>query len=121
MAPEGNSEEVRVHDFLIKELGRAVPYGVYDLAADKGWINVGIDHDTAAFAVATIRRWGGGRPHPISHSEPPHHRRRRWFQWFARAPLEIRATAPLPFPFPAVGRKKITAAFDGGRITSILA
>ena len=55
--PEGNPEEVRVHDFLIKELGRAVPYGVYDLAADKGWINVGIDHDTAAFAVATIRRW----------------------------------------------------------------
>ena len=39
--PEGNPEEVRVHDFLIKELGRAVPYGVYDLAADKGWINVG--------------------------------------------------------------------------------
>ena len=55
--PEGNPEEVRVHDFSIKELGRAVPYGVYDLAADKGWINVGIDHDTAAFAVATIRRW----------------------------------------------------------------
>ena len=55
--PEGNPEEVCVHDFLIKELGRAVPYGVYDLAADKGWINVGIDHDTAAFAVATIRRW----------------------------------------------------------------
>ena len=55
--PKGSPEEVRVHDFLIKELGRAVPYGVYDLAADKGWINVGIDHDTAAFAVATIRRW----------------------------------------------------------------
>ena len=52
--PEGYPEEVRVHQ-LIKELGRAVPYGVYDLAADKGWINVGIDHDTAAFAVATIR------------------------------------------------------------------
>jgi hypothetical protein len=48
---------VRVHDFLIKELGRAGPYGVYDLAAGKGWINAGIDHDTAAFAVATIRRW----------------------------------------------------------------
>lgn len=55
--PEGSPEEARVHDFLIKELGRAVPYGVHDLAADKGWINVGIDHDTAAFAVATIRRW----------------------------------------------------------------
>jgi hypothetical protein len=50
--PQGNPEEVRVHDFLIKELGRAVPYGVYDLAA-----NVGVDHDTAAFAVNSIRQW----------------------------------------------------------------
>jgi len=55
--PRGQPEEVRVHDFLIKELGRAVPYGVYDLAADVGWVSVGIDHDTAAFAVQTIRRW----------------------------------------------------------------
>jgi Rhodopirellula transposase DDE domain len=46
-----------VHDFLIKELGRAVPYGVYDLAANTGWVNVGMDNDTAAFAVQTIRRW----------------------------------------------------------------
>ena len=55
--PKGDPEEVRVHDFLIKGLGRAVPYGVYDLAADAGWVNVGIDHDTAAFAVESIRRW----------------------------------------------------------------
>ena len=55
--PAGNPEEVRVHDFLIKELGRAVPYGVYDLAANAGWVSVGVDHDTAAFAVQTIRRW----------------------------------------------------------------
>jgi transposase len=55
--PKGCPEEVRVHDFLIKELGRAVPYGVYDLAANAGWVSVGIDHDTAAFAVQTIRRW----------------------------------------------------------------
>jgi hypothetical protein len=48
---------VRVHDFLIKELGRAVPYGIYDLVADHGWVSVGMDHDTAAFAVQTIRRW----------------------------------------------------------------
>ena len=46
-----------MHDFLIKELGRAVPYGVYDLAANAGWVSVGIDHDTAAFAVHSIRRW----------------------------------------------------------------
>ena len=55
--PRGQPEQVRVHDFLIKELGRAVPYGVYDLAADHGWVSVGVDHDTAAFAVQTIRRW----------------------------------------------------------------
>jgi transposase len=55
--PQGDPEEVRVHDFLIKELGRAVPYGIYDLAANTGWVNVGIDNDTAAFAVQTIRRW----------------------------------------------------------------
>ena len=46
-----------MHDFLIKELGRAVPYGVYDLAANAGWVGVGMDHDTSAFAVQTIRRW----------------------------------------------------------------
>ena len=55
--PQGNPEEVRVHDFLIEELGRAVPYGVYDLAANTGWVSIGIDHDTAAFAVQTIRTW----------------------------------------------------------------
>src|ERR1700674_5395221 len=55
--PQGHPEAVRVHDFLIKELGRAVPYGVYDLAANSGWVSVGVDHDTAAFAVNSIRQW----------------------------------------------------------------
>jgi len=55
--PQGNPEEVRVHDFLIKELGRAVPYGVDDLAANFGWVSVGVDHDTAAFAANSIRQW----------------------------------------------------------------
>jgi hypothetical protein len=55
--PHDGPEEVRVHDFLIKELGRAVPYGIYDLAANAGWVSVGMDHDTAAFAVQTIRTW----------------------------------------------------------------
>ena len=55
--PQGTPEEVRVHDFLIEELGRAVPCGVYDLAANAGWVGVGVDGDTAAFAVQTIRRW----------------------------------------------------------------
>jgi len=55
--PRGQPEEVRVHDFVIPELGRVSPYGVYDLAANAGWVSVGIDHDTATFAVASIRRW----------------------------------------------------------------
>ena len=48
---------MRVHDFKIPELGKVAPYGVYDIAANAGWVNVGIDHDTAAFAVESIRRW----------------------------------------------------------------
>jgi hypothetical protein len=55
--PQGYPEEVRVHDFLIKELGREVPNGVYDLAANAGWVSVGVDHDTAVFAVNSIRQW----------------------------------------------------------------
>ena len=58
--PKGTPEAVRVHDFVIPELGRVSPYGVYDLAANAGWVNVGIDHDTATFAVASIRRWWQG-------------------------------------------------------------
>ena len=55
--PEGEPEQVQVHDFVDAELGRANPYGVYDIGADEGWVSVGTDHDTSAFAVQTIRRW----------------------------------------------------------------
>jgi transposase len=55
--PQGQPEAVRVHDFLIPELGRAVPYGVYDIGENAGWVSVGVDHDTASFAVNAIRRW----------------------------------------------------------------
>jgi hypothetical protein len=55
--PRGQPEEVRVHDFLDKELGKAIPYGVYDMINNQGWVSVGIDHDTAQFAVHSIRRW----------------------------------------------------------------
>lgn len=58
--PKGSPEAVRVHDFLIPELGRANPYGVYDLARNQGWVSVGTDHDTAAFAAGTIGRWWEG-------------------------------------------------------------
>jgi transposase len=55
--PKGQPEPVRVHDFIIPELGRAAPYGVYDIADNAGWVSVGIDKDTASFAVNSIRRW----------------------------------------------------------------
>jgi hypothetical protein len=55
--PKGAPEEVRVHDFLIKTLGKVIPYGVYDMLHNQGWVNVGIDHDTAQFAANSIRRW----------------------------------------------------------------
>jgi hypothetical protein len=55
--PAGQPERVLVHDFPDEELGKAIPYGVYDLGSGAGWVSVGTDHDTAAFAVATLRRW----------------------------------------------------------------
>ena len=62
--PHGQPVPVRVHDFLIPARGKAIPYGVYDLTRNAGWVSVGIDHDTATFAVRTIGRWWGkmGRP-----------------------------------------------------------
>ncbi len=55
--PAGQPERVNVHDFVDKELGKAIPYGIYDLTANTGWVSVGTDHDTSAFAVQTLRRW----------------------------------------------------------------
>jgi len=57
LRPKGDPERVRVHDFVIPELGRAAPYGVYDVTQNAGWVSVGVDHDTAAFAAQSIRRW----------------------------------------------------------------
>src|ERR1700682_5601328 len=70
----GDPEPVRVHDFEIKSLGKVAPYGVYDIAANDGWVNVGIDADTAAFPVESIRRWWhrlGKTPDP--HDTRAHH------------------------------------------------
>ena len=55
--PQGQPEKVQVHDFVDKELGRATPFGVYDVAANQGWVSVGMSADTSEFAVATVRRW----------------------------------------------------------------
>jgi hypothetical protein len=65
--PKGRPEEVNVHDFADKDLGKAIPYGVYDQTANTGWVCVGVDHDTAEFAVETLRRWWrkmGSRVYP---------------------------------------------------------
>jgi hypothetical protein len=55
--PKGSPEAVRVHDFIDKDLGKVIPYGVYDSARNEAWVSVGVDHDTAEFAVATLERW----------------------------------------------------------------
>jgi hypothetical protein len=55
--PQGQPELVRVHDFQDKTLGKVIPYGVYDILNDQGWVSVGVDHDTAQFAANSIRRW----------------------------------------------------------------
>jgi hypothetical protein len=65
--PERHPEEVKVHDFAEKGLGKAIPYGIYDPTDNTGWVSVGIDHDTAEFAVETLRRWWrrmGSRVYP---------------------------------------------------------
>ncbi len=61
--PQGQPTDVKVYDFVDKELGKAIPYGVYDISKNKGFVSVGIDHDTAEFAVETIRRWWKGIGH----------------------------------------------------------
>jgi hypothetical protein len=55
--PKGKPRETNMHDFPNKELGKAIPYGVYDIGRNENWINVGIDHNTAQFAANSIRRW----------------------------------------------------------------
>ena len=64
LRPHGDPEKVRIHDFVIPELGRANPYGIYDIARNTGWVSVGVDHDTAAFAVESIRRWWNSMGQP---------------------------------------------------------
>ena len=70
-----------MHDFADEELGKAVPYGIYDLTANTGWVNVGTDHDTGAFAVASIRSWWTDSPGGLpARPAPADHRRLRRVQ-----------------------------------------
>ena len=78
--PEGQPEEVEVYDFAKKDLGKVIPYGVYDQTTDTGWVSVGVDHDTAEFAVETLRRWWrnmGSQVYPRSEAVADHGRRGR--------------------------------------------
>jgi len=89
--PQGRPGRVRVHDFVDPEQGRATPYGVYDVGRNTGWVSVGMDHDTAEFAVETIRRWwrSMGQPvYPKAKRLVADHRRRRRKQWVAAAAVE---------------------------------
>jgi DDE family transposase len=84
----GEPVRVHTHDFPDAELGKAIPYGIYDLAADAGWVGVGTDHDTAAFAVQTLRRWW----HAVG--QPP--TRAPAACWSPRTRVAPMATAPAP-------------------------
>jgi len=69
--PQGQPVKVRSKDFVDKRLGKGIPYGVYDLTANNGWVSVGIDHDTAQFAAESLRRWWqqmGSRVYPAAHA-----------------------------------------------------
>ena len=68
--PKGDPEQVGVHDFIVPGQGKAIPYGVYDLSRDEGWVSVGIDHDTASFSVNAIRRWWQKMGWPVYHGVP---------------------------------------------------
>ena len=91
--PEGEPAQVRTHDFPDPELGKAIPYGVYDVAANAGWVNVGTDHDTAAFAVESIRRWwhGAGRGRLPAGAAAADHRGRGRLQRLPHPGVEGRA------------------------------
>jgi hypothetical protein len=67
--PQGEPEKVNIYDFIDPTVGKAIPYGVYDVGSNTGWVSVGTDHDTAGFAVSTIRRWWdmiGARSYPTA-------------------------------------------------------
>ena len=76
--PKGQPEKVNVHDFIDKELGKVTPYGVYDMAANSGWVTVGTDHDTAQFGASTIRTWWDKAGRPARTRRHPAADHRRW-------------------------------------------
>ena len=91
--PRGDPSRVRTHDFPDEQLGKAIPYGIYDLAMNAGWVSVGTDHDTAAFAVESIRRWwnAAGRAAYPGARQAADHRGRRRLQQLPHPRVEGRA------------------------------
>src|SRR2546428_13283854 len=94
-SPQGQPEEVEVHDFPSKTLGKVIPYGVYDEATNTGWVSVGVDHDTAEFAVETVRRWwrhmgSTGLPQGDADTD---YGRWRWLERESLPPVEGRVAA----------------------------
>jgi Rhodopirellula transposase DDE domain len=88
----GCPDTVKVHDSVDPALGKVAPYGIYDIAANAGRVSVGIDHDTAAFAVNALRRWYDviGRDRYQTAKQPADHRRWRWLERIAGAIMEAR-------------------------------
>ena len=94
--PQGQPEEVEVYDFAKKDLGKVIPYGVYDQTTNAGWVSVGIDHDTAEFAVETLRRWWrkmGSKVYPCAAAALDYGRRGR-LQWASVPVVEGGVAAP---------------------------
>ena len=94
--PKGRPRRVKSKDFPDKDLGKVIPYGVYDPTDNAGWVGVGIDHDTAEFAVETLRRWWrrmGDRAYPVRDGAADHGRR-RWFQRDPKPAVEVGAPGP---------------------------
>jgi hypothetical protein len=116
--PKGDPRRVKVHDFEDKELGKVVPYGVYDVGANAGWVSVGITSDTAQFAVASIRRWldaMGRERYPQARELVPDlirdHGRRRRLEWNACPALEGRATEACRRDRPRAPRPSLSAGY----------
>jgi hypothetical protein len=75
---QGEPVPVRVHDFIDEKLGKAIPYGVYDVGLNNAWVSVGVDHDTAEFAIESIARWWRLGEEGLSRRDRAAHHRRRW-------------------------------------------
>ena len=112
--PTQTPEHVQVHDFPTQAAGKAIPYGVYDMARNEAWVSVGRDHDTSAFAVAAIRQWWGmmGRAAYSGRHAPADHRRCRRQQRLSHAGVEDRTAAPGRRPPPAHHRLSLPTGHE---------